>query len=158
MIFGFFQKSISKFGKKIGFFPSKFDFLQVFLVNHSKNLKKKMSKTIFRKNGIKSRCGGPRPKFLATPSFLIEILWKNNFEVGGPLSTIWCLFFKSRNPKFLLRGRWGPYRRFRAFFFKSRNPKFLPSGKKRVFCVAVFFESATKTTVLFFRGAPIFFV
>ena len=125
-------------GLRIGIlcpFSLKIRLFTVFSANHSKNLEKqKMWKTIFRKKGIKSRCGGPRPKYLPTPSFLIETLWKNNFEVGGPLSTIWGLYFK------------------------SRNPKFLSSGKKRVFCVAVFFESATKTTVLFFRGAPKFSV
>ena len=54
------------------------------------------------------------------------------------------------------RGRGAPIDDLGPLFLKSRNPKFLSTRKKRVFCVAVFFESATKTTVLFFRGAPIF--
>jgi len=78
------------------------------------------SKTLFRKKGIKSRWGGPRPKFRVTHSFFIESCWKKNFEVGDPLSTIWGLYFK------------------------NRNPKFPPTRKKRVFSVADFFEKSRK--------------
>ena len=119
--------------KKKVFFSSKFDFSQVFSVNYSKNLEKKISKTIFRKKCIKSWRGGPRPKFLVTRSLFTETSWKKYFEVGGLLSTIWGLYFK------------------------SRNPKFLPSGKKRVFCVAVFFEIGNKNNSVVFSGRPNFF-
>ena len=54
---------------------------------------------------------------------------EKNFEVGGPLSTIWGLYFK------------------------SRNPKFPPTRKKRVFRVADFFEKSRKQGVIF-EGAP----
>ena len=54
---------------------------------------------------------------------------KKYFEVGGLLSTIWGLYFK------------------------SRNPKFLPTRKKRVFCVADFFEKPRKLRVIL-GGAP----
>ena len=89
----------------------------------------KISKTFFRKKAIKSRWGGPRPKFRVTHIFFIESSWKKIFEVGGPLSTIWGLYFK------------------------SRNPKFLPTRKKRVFRVADFFEKSRKWGFIF-EGAP----
>ena len=54
------------------------------------------------------------------------------------------------------RGRGAPIDDLGPLFQKSK-PEISVKWEKRVFCVAVFFESATKTTALFFRGAPIFF-
>ena len=55
----------------------------------------KISKTLFRKYGLKCRCGGSRPKFLVCPSFFIESLSKKNFRGRGPQkSTILGLFSK----------------------------------------------------------------
>ena len=91
------------------------------------------AKPVFRKNGLKSWSGGSRPKFLATPCVLTESSSKMILGSGAPRSTILSLFFEN----------W--------------YQKFLPSGKKRVFWEVDFFDKTTKTTVLFFQGALIFF-
>jgi hypothetical protein len=129
--FGPFSKIDHRIWKKTCFFASKFDFSQVFSVNYSKNREKQNLKNDFSEKRYKIPIRRPPTEISGDPEF---IDWKKVFEVGGLLSTIWSLYFK------------------------SKNPKFLSSGKKRVFCVANFFELATKTTVLFFRGAPKFFV
>ena len=51
---------------------------------------------VFRKQGLKCRWGGSRPKFLVCPSFFIESLSKKNFEVGDPKNRrFWAFFQKS---------------------------------------------------------------
>ena len=89
-------------------------------------------KNDFSEKGHKIPMRRPPTEISCDPYFFTESYWEKNFEVGGPPSTIW------------------------GFYLKSRNPKFRSSGKKRVFCVADFFEIATKTTVLSFRGAQNF--
>ena len=128
---------ISIGGLRIGMlcpFSLKIRLFTVFSANHGKNLKKqKMWKTIFRKKGIKSRCGGPRPKFPATPSFLIEISWKNISRSGGP------------------------YRRFGAFISKVETRNFCQVGKN-VFFVLPFFWIGNKNNSVVFLGGPNFFL
>ena len=89
-------------------------------------------KNVFSKKGHKIPMRRPPTEISGDPDFFYRNLLKKNFEVGGPLSTIWGLYFK------------------------SRNPKFLSTRKKRVFRGVDFFEKTTKTTVLFFRGALVF--
>ena len=51
---------------------------------------------VFRKQALKCRCGGSRPKFLVCPSFFIESLSKKIFEVGDPKNRrFWAFFQKS---------------------------------------------------------------
>ena len=75
-------------------------------------------------------------------------------SMGGPGRNFWCVgaflskvcqkqFSRSGTPKI---DDFGP-------FFKNRCPKFLPTGKKRVFHVADFFEKSRKLGFIL-GGAP----
>ena len=91
--------------------------------------KTKISKMVFRKKGIKYRWGAPDRNFWWVEVFLSKFCGKK--------------FSGSGTPKIDVFGA----------FFKNRYPKFLPVGKKRVFCVADFFEKSRKWRFIL-GGAP----
>ena len=105
-------------------------FQEVFWAKYSRNQKKqKIPKRLFRKKGLKCRRGGPRPKFLVSRSILSKVCQKKISRSGA--QKIDDL---------------GP-------IFKNECPKVRPVRKKRVFCVADFFEKSRKWGFIF-GGAP----
>ena len=88
---------------------------------------------VFRKQALKCRWGGSRPKFLVCPSFIIESLSKTIFEVGDPKN-----------------------RRFWAFFQKSMS-EFSANSENTCFSCCRFFRKIEEMGVYFGGCAPKFF-
>ena len=93
----------------------------------------KISKTLFRKQAIKCRWGGSRPKFLGCRSLFIKSFSKTIFAVGD---------LKNRH--------------FWAFFQKWMS-EISVRGEKTCFLCCRFFRKIEKMGVYFGRGALIVF-
>ena len=89
---------------------------------------------VFRKQALKCRWEGSRPKFLVCPSFFIESLSKKIFEVGVPKN-----------------------RRFWAFFQKSMS-EISANSEKTCFSCCRFFRKIEEMEVYFGGCALIFFL